>query len=81
MFTLQSAYIAGHHWAGKEERNKISYRSRRESHQVALDQEAGSVGESCWDASRGLINPNWVALEIVSDVERPETPDDPRLDD
>ncbi|XP_060771587.1 uncharacterized protein LOC132882489 [Neoarius graeffei] len=41
---------------------------------VALDEEGVSVDECYWEASWGLINPDWVACERVYDIERPETP-------
>jgi hypothetical protein len=37
------------------------------------------ASECYLNTSRGLISRGWVAWARVSDVERPETPEDPRL--
>lgn len=61
--------------------HKEHHRSSWESLEVALDPERRSMGtsEGHLITSRGLINHGWVAWPRVSDVERPETLNDPRL--
>lgn len=44
-----------------------------------MDEEGRVVGKCCLDTGWGLINPHRVAWAMVSDVERPETPNDPRV--
>lgn len=57
------------------------HRCRRESHTVVFVEEGEPMDCCFWDAISDLINPRWVTWVREYDVERPETPYDPRNTD
>lgn len=81
VIALQSLECTGHHRNGEEKSHQELHRGSGESLEIALDKERRSMWRNrCHlNTSRGLINLDWVAWARVSDVERPETPNDPRI--